>query len=169
MHPSRVRWLAATGFVLAFHAGLLEGQQGPWALVNARIETVTRGTIARGTILVRDGLIAAVGTGLTLPPDAVVIDLGGRTVSPGVIDLISSAGVPSRGARHRRFERKRGGSVPPGRLDPDRMVPNRCFFTIRCPDVPHQGITAILGRAGARPVPRPVGSAPRAIRPDLPT
>ncbi len=34
---------------------------GTWALVNARIETVTRGTIDRGTVVIRDGVIEAVG------------------------------------------------------------------------------------------------------------
>ena len=106
-------------FALLF-ASALSAQQGAWALVNARIETVTRGTIERGTILVRDGLIAAVGATVPVPPDAVVVDLTGRTVSPGLIDLISSAGIPSAPAPATGS----GASTParqPG-LDPDRVV-----------------------------------------------
>lgn len=37
-------------------------------------------------VLVRDGLIAAVGTGLEAPPGAVVIDAAGHTLLPGLID-----------------------------------------------------------------------------------
>src|SRR3712207_8753131 len=47
-----------------------------------RSETVTRGTIERGTVVIRDGLIAAVGAGVTPPADARVVDLTGRTVFP---------------------------------------------------------------------------------------
>lgn len=73
----------------------LTAQPGTWALTNARIETVTRGTIERGTILIRDGLIAAVGPAVTVPPLAVVVDLQGKTVSPGLIDLTSTLGLPA--------------------------------------------------------------------------
>jgi imidazolonepropionase-like amidohydrolase len=70
-------------------------QADTWALTNARIQTVTRGVIDKGTILIRNGLIEAVGAALAVPADARVIDLGGRTVSPGLIDLTSSFGMPS--------------------------------------------------------------------------
>jgi imidazolonepropionase-like amidohydrolase len=68
-------------------------QAGTWALTNARIETVTKGVIERGTIVVRDGLIQAVGADVAPPADARVVDLSGRTVYPGLIDLISSLGL----------------------------------------------------------------------------
>ncbi|HET6681542.1 MAG TPA: amidohydrolase family protein, partial [Gemmatimonadaceae bacterium] len=70
-------------------------QDGTWALTNARIETVTKGTIERGTIIIRNGLIAAVGADVAPPPDARVVDLGGRTIYPGIINLTSSIGVPA--------------------------------------------------------------------------
>ena len=143
MHPSRASWLAATGLVLALPAGPVAGQQGPWALVNARIETVTRGTIPRGTILVRDGLITAVGTSLTLPPDAIVVDVGGRTVSPGVIDLISSVAVPSTSPPS-----PGGSGAAPARqagLDPDRLVAESVRLSPSdAKTLRSAGITAIL-------------------------
>jgi imidazolonepropionase-like amidohydrolase len=82
-------------------AGLLSvvarapAQDGPWALTNVRIETVTRGVIERGTLLIRDGLIAAVGADVTAPADARVLDLAGKTVIPALIDLTSSLGLAS--------------------------------------------------------------------------
>jgi hypothetical protein len=66
---------------------------GTWALTNARIETVTKGRIEKGTIVIRDGVIEAVGANATPPSDARVVDLGGRTVYPGFIDLTSSMGL----------------------------------------------------------------------------
>ncbi len=70
-------------------------QDGTWALTNAKIETVTRGTIAKGTVLIRRGLIEAVGADVTVPPDARVVDLAGRVVSPGFFDLTSTLGFPA--------------------------------------------------------------------------
>jgi imidazolonepropionase-like amidohydrolase len=70
-------------------------QEGPWALTNARIETVTRGVIERGTIVIRDGLIEAVGADVRPPADARIVDLAGRRVVPGLIDLSSTLGLAS--------------------------------------------------------------------------
>jgi imidazolonepropionase-like amidohydrolase len=70
-------------------------QDGTWALTNARIETVTRGVIERGTIVIRDGLIEAVGANLRPPADARIVDLAGRHVFPGLIDLSSTLGLAS--------------------------------------------------------------------------
>jgi imidazolonepropionase-like amidohydrolase len=70
-------------------------QEGPWALTNARIETVTRGVIERGTIVIRDGLIEAVGANVRPPADARIVDLAGRRVVPGLIDLSSTLGLAS--------------------------------------------------------------------------
>lgn len=71
-----------------------EAGSGALALINARIHTVTRGTIERGTVVIRNGLIEAVGTAVSVPPDARVLDLAGKTVYPGFIDLASSMGLP---------------------------------------------------------------------------
>ncbi|MGQ0648518.1 MAG: amidohydrolase family protein [Gemmatimonadaceae bacterium] len=70
-------------------------QSGVWALTNARIETVTRGVIDRGTIVIRDGLIEAVGPNVPIPADARILDLANRTVYPGFIDLTSTIGLPA--------------------------------------------------------------------------
>jgi imidazolonepropionase-like amidohydrolase len=63
------------------------------ALRNARVVTVSGPTIAKGTVLLRDGLIAAVGDNVTVPPDAWVIDAQGLTVYPGLIDALSTWGI----------------------------------------------------------------------------
>ena len=88
----------ASGFLLAaavLTPRAVQAQDGTWALTNARIETVTRGTIEKGTIVIRNGLIEAVGANVTPPGDARVVDLAGRSVYPGFIDLTSSMGLPA--------------------------------------------------------------------------
>jgi hypothetical protein len=71
-----------------------DNETGTWALTNARIETVTRGTIDRGTIVIRNGIIEAVGATVNPPADARILDLNGKTVYPAFIDLTSSMGLP---------------------------------------------------------------------------
>jgi imidazolonepropionase-like amidohydrolase len=60
---------------------------------NATILTVSHGTIERGSILIKDGKIAEVGSSVKVPKDAQVIDAGGQFVMPGIIDCHSHIAV----------------------------------------------------------------------------
>ena len=105
---------------LAFLPGERTAQELPWALTNARIETVGRGAIEEGTIVIRDGLIAAVGANVAVPPDARVVDLTGRTVYPGIIDLTSTIGLPAPPSRA-----SGPGGAPSGDAVPQGLTPQR--------------------------------------------
>jgi imidazolonepropionase-like amidohydrolase len=60
---------------------------------NATILTATGPAITNGSVLLRDGKVAAVGTNVSAPSDAVVIDASGKWVTPGIIDTHSHMGV----------------------------------------------------------------------------
>jgi len=60
---------------------------------NATILTVTKGTIERGSILIKDGKIAEVGPSIKAPKDATVIDAEGKFVTPGIIDCHSHIAI----------------------------------------------------------------------------
>ena len=60
------------------------------AIVGGDINTVTNGTIRRGTILVEDGKITALGQDIEVPKGATVIDAKGHVVTPGFISINSS-------------------------------------------------------------------------------
>src|SRR5215813_8508129 len=60
---------------------------------NATIMTGAGPTITNGSVLLRDGKIAEVGTSVTAPADALVIDATGKYVTPGLIDVHSHMGV----------------------------------------------------------------------------
>ncbi len=60
---------------------------------NATILTVTHGNIERGSILIRDGKIAEVGTDVKAPEGAMVIDGTGQFVIPGIIDCHSHIAI----------------------------------------------------------------------------
>jgi len=64
------------------------------AIRNAKIVTVSGPVIAKGTVVVRNGLIEAVGENVQVPADAWVVDGEGMTVYPGLIDALSTVGMP---------------------------------------------------------------------------
>jgi hypothetical protein len=68
------------------------------AIHNARIVPVSGPAIARGTVLLRNGLIEAVGANVSVPPEAWVIEAEGMTVYPGLIDGLSTVGIPETAA-----------------------------------------------------------------------
>jgi len=90
--------LAAAVLWLAPHAGAQRTRPGGgvdvYAITNARVVTVSGPVIERGTVVVRNGLIAAVGAGVNAPPDARTIDGTGLTVYPGLIDASTTLGIP---------------------------------------------------------------------------
>jgi imidazolonepropionase-like amidohydrolase len=59
------------------------------AITNATIMTASGATIPKGTIIIRDGKIAAVGADVAVPAGAKVIDGAGKYVTPGIIDAHS--------------------------------------------------------------------------------
>ena len=73
-----------TLLLVAAGCGMALGQQ-TIVLQNAMIHTATKGTLS-GSIVIRNGLIADVGEKVLTPPDAKIIDLGGKHVTPGLID-----------------------------------------------------------------------------------
>ncbi|HSU81857.1 MAG TPA: amidohydrolase [Thermoanaerobaculia bacterium] len=70
----------------------------PLLITNATVLTATGERIERGSVLMRDGKIAAVGASVQAPADATVVDGTGKWVTPGIIDAHSHLGVyPSPG------------------------------------------------------------------------
>ncbi len=76
------------------------------ALILAQTIAITGGTVypvsgpklEHATVLIRDGKIAAVGTTVTVPPDATRIDATGKWVTPGLIDGAGQMGLVEIGA-----------------------------------------------------------------------
>jgi len=70
-----------------------KARRGIFALTNARIVTVTQGVIERGTLIIREDRIVAIGTDVAIPPDAEVIDCTGLEIYPGFIDSGTHLGL----------------------------------------------------------------------------
>lgn len=71
------------------------GVRADYALTNVRIVAAPGRVIERGTVLIRDGRIAAVGANVSVPAGVVPMDLSGHSVFPGLIDAATSIGLPS--------------------------------------------------------------------------
>jgi imidazolonepropionase-like amidohydrolase len=71
--------------------------RGPdaYAITNARIVPGSGATIPRGTVVIRNGLITAVGPNASVPADARIVDGAGLTVYPGLIDALTSLALPA--------------------------------------------------------------------------
>jgi imidazolonepropionase-like amidohydrolase len=65
----------------------------PLVIRNVRVMTAAGPSIQNGSVLVRDGRIAGVGSQVDAPADAVVIDGTGKVLTPGLIDVHSHLGV----------------------------------------------------------------------------
>ncbi|MCU1260652.1 MAG: amidohydrolase [Bryobacterales bacterium] len=89
--------------------------EGPqvFAIRNTRVVRVSGPPIEDGTVVVRDGLIEAVGANVKVPPDAWVIEGKGLTVYPGMIDALSTWGIPGAAPPAAAGGGRRGGGGGP--------------------------------------------------------
>jgi imidazolonepropionase-like amidohydrolase len=72
---------------------------GVFAIRNARVVPVKGPALEHATVVVRKGLIEAVGANVTPPADAWIIEGEGLTVYPGLIDALSTVGLAEAPAR----------------------------------------------------------------------
>ena len=75
--------------------GIRENTPRVHALTGAHVVQRPGVSIESATIVLRDGLIEAVGEDVDVPADARVWDLDGRIVYPGLIDVMSELGLPA--------------------------------------------------------------------------
>ena len=68
-------------------AGLRDNTPQTHALVGARLVVAPGRVVEKGTVVLRDGLITAVGADASIPASAVVWDMSGRTIYAGFIDV----------------------------------------------------------------------------------
>ncbi|MDX1387787.1 MAG: amidohydrolase family protein [Acidobacteriota bacterium] len=64
-----------------------------YALTGATVVPEPGESLENAAVLIRDGLIEAVGTDVTVPPDAVEIDASGLWIYPGLIDPQTTLGI----------------------------------------------------------------------------
>ena len=101
--------------------GLRDNSTNFHALVGARVVTAPGQVLDNATIVIRNGLISAVGANVRPPAGARVWDLKGQTVYPGFIDAHADLGMDAV---------PEGGDVGPTHWNPQVRAwsrpPDRC-------------------------------------------
>src|SRR5687768_13872676 len=103
--------LAVALLVLIFPIAGLADPPGVFALTGGRIHPVSSPVIENGTVIIRDGLIEAVGARVAIPADATVIELEGMNVYPGLFDAQTTFALPA-------VARDSGAAASPAPADP---------------------------------------------------
>ncbi|MGK7388973.1 MAG: amidohydrolase family protein [Candidatus Cyclobacteriaceae bacterium M2_1C_046] len=117
-----------------------KGETGTFALTNATINTITNGTIENGTLIIKDGKIDAIGTNLSVPADAKVIDCAGLEIYPGMIDSGTRLGLTEIGSVARTQDYNEVGEVIPHMRALTAVNPN----SVLIPVTRVSGVTTVL-------------------------
>ena len=117
-----------------------KAKNGTFALVNATIETVTKGTITNGTVILRNGKIESVGANVTVPAGAEVIDCKGLFIYPGMIDGSTHLGLREIGQIPQATDERDIGDIVPQMRAITAINPNSSAI----PVTRVSGVTTVL-------------------------
>jgi imidazolonepropionase-like amidohydrolase len=90
-----------------------ERSSGTYAITHAKIFTLAGAPIEDGTLVTRDGKIAAIGAAVEVPAGAQVIDAKGLQVYPGLFDAVTQMGLSEIGAVSATVDTAETGSYNP--------------------------------------------------------
>lgn len=128
---------------------VLKARSGKFALTNAKIFTVTNGVIENGTLLISNGIIEAVGTNVTIPADAEVIDVEGREIYPGMIDSGTTLGLSEIGSISEAQDFREFGALTPQMQALTAVNPN----SVAIPVTRVSGVTTVWTMPQGGPLP----------------
>src|SRR5258707_15517366 len=122
-----------------------QSQPPTYAITHAKIFTLAGNTIEDGTLIIRDGKIAAVGAGLDIPAGAQVIDAKGLQVYPGIFDSITQMGLREIGAVSATVDSTETGNYNPDVIAATAVSPS----SEHIPVTRAAGITEVLAVPGS--------------------
>src|SRR5687768_3394093 len=96
--------------VLLTASAALADAPGVYAITGGTVHPVSGPAIPNGIVVIREGLIEAVGANVAVPRDATTIDAAGAHVYPGLIDAQTSLGFAAPAPR-RGFGAGGGGAA----------------------------------------------------------
>jgi imidazolonepropionase-like amidohydrolase len=121
MHGKRVAGFIALVVLAALP--LLADSPGVYAITGGTVHPANGPEIANGTVIIRDGLIEAVGAGIAIPADATTIDAKGSHVYPGLFDAQTSLGFAAPAPPRRRGGGGGGASAQASTPPPPDTTP----------------------------------------------
>lgn len=75
--------------------GISDTRDGTYAFTNATIVKDAQTTLQNATMVIKDGKIAAVGSAVSVPKNAVTVDCKNKFIYPSFIDIYSDYGTPA--------------------------------------------------------------------------
>ncbi len=111
-----------------------------YAITHAKIFTLAGSPIEDGTLIIRDGKIAAVGATVEVPAGAQVIDAKGLQVYPGLFDAVTQMGLREIGAVSATVDTSETGSYNPDVVAATAVSPS----SEHIPVTRASGITEVL-------------------------
>ncbi len=91
-----------------------EPQTAPVALTGGTVHTLSdQGVVENGVILFENGVISDIGASLEIPDDAIVMDVSGRHIYPGLIDAWNNMGIFEIGAVTLTVDTNEQGDINP--------------------------------------------------------
>lgn len=130
---------------VAATAQVPKGKYGTFALTNATIETVTKGTVTNGTVIISNGKITYVGAATAAPQGAEVIDCKGKWIYPGFIDGGTNIGLSEVGSDQRTRDLNEIGDVIPQMQALTAVNPNSALIPVTRVSGVTTAITAPVG------------------------
>jgi len=116
-----------------------------YAITHAKLVTLAGSTIEDGTLVIKDGKIAAIGAAVEVPAGAQVIDAKGLQVSPGLFDAVTQMGLSEIGAVSSTVD-----SAETGSFNPDVVAATAVFpSSEHIPVTRAAGITEVLSVPGS--------------------
>jgi imidazolonepropionase-like amidohydrolase len=137
--------VAAAGFL--FLSSRIAAQQTPsaFAITHAKIVTLAGSPIDDGTLIIKDGKIAAVGARVEVPPGAQVIDGKGLEIYPGLFDPVTQMGLSEISAVSSTVDSSETGSFNPDVVAATAVSPS----SEHIPVTRAAGITEVLAVPGS--------------------
>ena len=132
--------VAAAVCILSLGASAQSQPPSTIALTHAKIFTLTGTPIENGTLVIRDGKIAAVGANVEVPAGAQVIDAKGLQIYPGLFDPITQMGMSEISAVNATVDTTETGAYNPDVVAATAVFPS----SEHIPVTRASGITEVL-------------------------
>jgi imidazolonepropionase-like amidohydrolase len=109
----RIVLVFVAAFCISLKASAQSQPSSTYAITHAKIFTLAGAPIEDGTLVIRDGKVAAVGANVEVPPGAQVIDAKGLQVYPGLFDPITQMGLSEISAVNATVDTSETGAFNP--------------------------------------------------------
>src|SRR5882724_9036307 len=116
-----------------------------FAITHAKIVTLAGSPIEDGTLVIKDGKIAAVGANVEVPAGAQIVDGKGLQVYPGLFDPVTQMGLSEIGAASATVDSSETGAYNPDVVAATAVLPS----SEHIPVTRAAGITEVLAVPGS--------------------